>query len=157
MWVHSLGREDPLEEGMATHFSILAWRMPWTEEPGGLQPTGLQRIGHNWNDFAACIGIKGIKVRSSRGGPKFAPHISLTCKLTSFSKPGRCFYHGRSKAQTDDPLAWTSHKSGLLECLQVSESLGPPTQEMWTSNTSSQTCTFQDKLVGSFGVHTSLA
>ena len=88
---------------------------------------------------------------------QFAPHICLTCKLTSFSKPGRCFYHKRSKAQTDDPLVWTSHKSGLLKCLQVSESLGPPAQEVWTSNTSSQTCTFQDKLVGSFGVHTSLA
>ena len=37
MWVPSLGREDPLEEGMATHSSILAWEIPWTEEPGGLQ------------------------------------------------------------------------------------------------------------------------
>ena len=37
MWVRSLGRKDPLEEGMATHSSILAWRTPWTEEPGGLQ------------------------------------------------------------------------------------------------------------------------
>ena len=37
MWVQSLGREDPLEEGMATYSSILAWRIPWTEEPGGLQ------------------------------------------------------------------------------------------------------------------------
>ena len=37
-WVQSLGWEDPLEKGMATHSSILAWRMPWTEEPGGLQP-----------------------------------------------------------------------------------------------------------------------
>ena len=39
-WVRSLGREDPLEEGMATHFSILAWRTPWTEEPGRLQSMG---------------------------------------------------------------------------------------------------------------------
>ena len=39
--VRSLGGEDPLEEGMATHSSILAWRIPWTEEPGGLQSTGL--------------------------------------------------------------------------------------------------------------------
>ena len=46
-WVHSLGWEDPLEEGMATHFSVLAWRVPWTEEPGGLQSMGLQRVGHN--------------------------------------------------------------------------------------------------------------
>ena len=42
MQVRSLGREDPLEEGMATHSSILAWRIPWTVEPGGLQSTGLQ-------------------------------------------------------------------------------------------------------------------
>ena len=42
-----LGWEVPLEEGMATHSSILAWRIPWTEEPGGLQPTGSQRVGHD--------------------------------------------------------------------------------------------------------------
>ena len=45
-WVQSLGREDPLEKGMATHSSILAWRIPWTKEPGGLQSMGLQRVGH---------------------------------------------------------------------------------------------------------------
>ena len=43
--IRSLGREDPLEKGMATHSSILAWRIPWTEEPGGLQSTGLQTVG----------------------------------------------------------------------------------------------------------------
>ena len=46
-WVLSLGREDPLEKEMATHSSILAWRIPWAEEPGGLQSTGSQRVGHN--------------------------------------------------------------------------------------------------------------
>ena len=46
-WVLSLGREDPLEEGMATHSSILAWRIPWTEEPGRLQSIGSQRVGHD--------------------------------------------------------------------------------------------------------------
>ena len=45
--VQSLGGEDPLEEGMATHSNILLWRIPWTEEPGGLQSTGLQRIRHD--------------------------------------------------------------------------------------------------------------
>ena len=44
MWVRSLGQEDPLEEGMATHSSIPAWRIPWTEEPGRLQSMGLQRV-----------------------------------------------------------------------------------------------------------------
>ena len=47
-WVQSLGREDPLEKWMATHPSILAWRTPWTEEPGRLQSMGSQRVGHNW-------------------------------------------------------------------------------------------------------------
>ena len=47
-WVRSLGWEDPLEKEMATHSSILAWRIPWTEEPGGLQSTGSQRVGHDW-------------------------------------------------------------------------------------------------------------
>ena len=47
MWVQSLSWEGPLEKGMATHSSILAWRIPWTEEPGGLQSMGLQRVGHD--------------------------------------------------------------------------------------------------------------
>ena len=47
MQVQSLGREDPLEKEMATHSSILAWEIPWTEEPGGLQSMGLQRIVHD--------------------------------------------------------------------------------------------------------------
>ena len=46
-WVPSLGREDPLEKEMAAHSSILAWRIPWTEEPGGLQSMGSQRVRHN--------------------------------------------------------------------------------------------------------------
>ena len=45
--VQSLGQEDPLEKEMVTHSSILAWRIPWTEEPGGLQSTGSQRVGHD--------------------------------------------------------------------------------------------------------------
>ena len=46
-WVPSLGWEDLLEKGMATHSSILAWRIPWTEEPGGLESMGLQRVEHD--------------------------------------------------------------------------------------------------------------
>ena len=47
MWVQTLSREEPLEEGMATHSSILAWRILWTEEPGNLQSMGSQRAGHD--------------------------------------------------------------------------------------------------------------
>ena len=46
-WVQSLGWEDPLEKEMATHSSILAWKIPWTKEPGGLQSMGSQRVGHD--------------------------------------------------------------------------------------------------------------
>ena len=48
-WVQSLGWDDPLEKGMVTHSSILAWRIPWTEEPGGLQSVGSQRVGHDFH------------------------------------------------------------------------------------------------------------
>ena len=48
MRVWSLGLEDPLEEEIATHSSILAWKIPWTEEPSGLQSMGLQRVGDDW-------------------------------------------------------------------------------------------------------------
>ena len=53
-WVGSLGLEDPLEKGMATHSGILAWEIPWTEEPGGLQSTGSQRVEHEGATEHAC-------------------------------------------------------------------------------------------------------
>ena len=50
--VGSLGQDDPLEESMSTHSSILAWRILWSEEPGRLQYMGLQRVGHDWSNLA---------------------------------------------------------------------------------------------------------
>ena len=58
MWVRSLRQEDFLEEGMATHSSIIAWGMPWTEEPGGLWSIGSQRVRHD-RSYLACIEIMG--------------------------------------------------------------------------------------------------
>ena len=52
IWVWFLGWKGPLEKPMATHFSIVAWRIPWTEEPDGVQSMGLQRVGHDWSDLA---------------------------------------------------------------------------------------------------------
>ena len=52
--VRSLGQEDPLEKGMATHSSILAWRIPWMEEPGGLEPMESQRVGHDRTTRGCC-------------------------------------------------------------------------------------------------------
>ena len=59
-YIQSLSQEDHLEKGMATHSSILAWRIPWTEEPGRLQYIGLQRVGYNWetNTFTSLQGYE---------------------------------------------------------------------------------------------------
>ena len=61
-WVQSLGWEDSLEKGMATHSSILAGRIPWTEEPGRLQSTGSQRVGHDWATFTFISQVESLKV-----------------------------------------------------------------------------------------------
>ena len=52
--IQPLGREDPLEQGTATHSSVLAWRIPWTGEPGGPQAIGPQRVRHDWSDLACA-------------------------------------------------------------------------------------------------------
>ena len=61
-WVRSLGGEDPLEMGMATHSSMLAWRIPWIEEPGGLQSMGSQRVRHDCvtNTFTMYLNVKEL-------------------------------------------------------------------------------------------------
>ena len=64
-WVWSLTQEDPLEEDTASYSSILAWRIPWTEQPGRLQSIGLQRIGHDWSDLA-CMHESERKRKSHR-------------------------------------------------------------------------------------------
>ena len=72
-WVWFLGREDPLVKGMAIHSSVLAWRIPWTEEPGGLQPGGLQRVGLDWATTTTtraswCAQGKDRRGHGRRGG-----------------------------------------------------------------------------------------
>ena len=64
MWVRSLGGEDPLEEEMGTHSSSLAWRIPWTEEPGGLESMGSQRVEH-WSDLASTHLVLAIEISSN--------------------------------------------------------------------------------------------
>ena len=74
--VRSLGWEGPLEEGMATHSSILVWRIPRTEEPGGLQSTGLQRVGQDW--ATSTISFHLLVISPSRPDP------AVTCLPESF-------------------------------------------------------------------------
>ena len=88
-WVRSLGREDPLEKEMATYSSLLAWRIPWTEEPGGLQSTGSQRVRHDWvtslslsfipewsNGFPTFFNLSlNFTIKSSWSEPQSAPSL----------------------------------------------------------------------------------
>ena len=69
MQVRSLAGEDPPDEGMETHSSILAWRIPWTEEPGGLQFTGPQRVRHNWSDWGRTHQEVWVALAYSTRGP----------------------------------------------------------------------------------------
>ena len=69
MWVQSLGQEDPLEKGMAIHSSILAWKIPWTEDPGGLQSIGSQRVRNDWV-------TKTFTFHYSDGNVRFCPLLS---------------------------------------------------------------------------------
>ena len=101
-WVRSLHWEDPLEKGMATHASLLAWRILWREEPGRLQSRGSQRVRHDWvtNTFTFCPSKPKLDVTSSRNPPQILPlaprqpstlpsHVLLTgcCHLCSFPDP----------------------------------------------------------------------
>ena len=82
--VHSLGQEDPLEKGMATHSSILAWRIPWSEEPCGLQSMGLQRVRQNWaaNMYYPSFSIKVSPGRNLRWLCDSSPLFSFIHKLS---------------------------------------------------------------------------
>ena len=95
-WVQSRGEEDPLEEGMATDSSDLAWRIPWTEEPGGPQSIGSQRVGHDWSDLAGTHAHTSMQLDNQGGisSPKLGVYssgqevidvveVSRTCQWTS--------------------------------------------------------------------------
>ena len=81
LWVQSLGQEDSLEEGMENHCSILAQRIPQTEEPGGLQSTGLHRLRHDWSDLA--------RMHHNDGFGQVEESVLVSCNppYTSFSQP----------------------------------------------------------------------
>ena len=84
-WVRSLGREDPLEKDMATHSSILAWKIPWMEEAGGLQSVGSQRVGHDWvtSPSFTMVSVQYCSLQ----------HQTLLPSTVTFAT-GRCFFYG---------------------------------------------------------------
>ena len=92
-----MGQEDPLEKEMATYSSLLAWRIPWTEEPGGLQSMELQRVGHGWatNTFTSLHWINTIQrsVIISTSGMWLTDLVNEPTMLGfSITKPFKCFF-----------------------------------------------------------------
>ena len=82
MWARSLGQEDPLEEGTATHSGIVAWRIPCTEKPSRLQSTGSQRVGHYWAGMHTIYVIIDI----NRGSYKHITYIQTYMFFTFFER-----------------------------------------------------------------------
>ena len=87
IWVWSLGWEDFLEDNMASHSSILAWKTPWTEEPGGLQSTGSQRVRRDWSDLShSCIFITVVLFLSLPNPMLYVTSFCKTCILNHIEK-----------------------------------------------------------------------
>ena len=119
MQVRSPGQEDPLEKGMATHSSILAWRIPWTEEPGRLQPMGSQRVRQDWETehiWARC----NMKLVSSEIFRHLylsnlrwvlAQILSLPCCVWFRMTPENCLWHPTPRMI---PFSISCHASVLL-------------------------------------------
>ena len=88
MQLQSLGQEDPLEEETATPSSILAWGLPWTKEPGGLQSMGSQRLQHDWSDcartYACCLSNAKAEKRIGRVGKLIIPILTKAFNPSKF-------------------------------------------------------------------------
>ena len=110
-WVPSLGQEVALEKGMATHSSLLAWRIPWTEKPGGLQSMGSQRVRHNWASNTLTLFWKPEEVRKWTGRTTADPLMSaerdlcqtLTSRIINFKplnlgfKQHRFYFYSKNR------------------------------------------------------------
>ena len=92
--VRSLGWEDPLEKEMATQFSILAWKIPWTEDPGRLQSMGLQRIRHNWATSHKRATVQKFREGSISRSVKWSATLSAADWLNRWQLTiGLCHYY----------------------------------------------------------------
>ena len=126
-WIQSLGQEDPLEKGMATHSSILAWRITQTEEASGLQSIGLQRVRHDWSDSVRFHEVRvepwseraGVFIRRGRDMQK---SLFLSLNTRREKRPGR---RGLFASQEEKPhqtlflTAPCSWSSSLQNCVKI--------------------------------------
>ena len=118
MWVWSLDLEDPLEEEMVTHCSILAWRIPWTEEPGRLQSMGHTQSRHDWSDLMP----PGKPTEKTLGSPKVTgfsrcPPPITRIQVPSFSEMRLHSWRTRRTRKCGDPRTLWAFSSILRESL----------------------------------------
>ena len=117
--VRSLGWGDPLEKEMATHSSILAWRIPWTEEPGRLQSMGSQRVGHDWVTLLTYLLTYGFSV-SALWCPLATPTILLGF-LLPWARKGKTLCSGWTSLQTRRSAKESGHSLEFNGPLQMRE------------------------------------
>jgi len=117
-----LSQEDPLEEEMATHSSILAWEIPWTEDPGGLQFTGWQRIRHNWthrHDWAQTHTTHTHTHTHTRTPGKKNKSRNKEITIRKESEDSECHKHtGRGMRRTSFRFPAGKNLIGLLPCMR---------------------------------------
>ena len=101
MQVWSLSQEDPPEEGIATHSSILAWKIPWTEKPGGLQSIGLKRVSHDWATPEHTAAV--MSIRTLPGCPAGRPAL-LVMLAVSYSQVPANFLSGNAQLLQSCPI-----------------------------------------------------
>ena len=111
--VRSRGWEDPLEEGMATHFGILAWRIPWTEKPGGIRSIELSRVRHDWSNSTGMdtergiLHFKGLVYSPLPFSMSLAAHPSVMLQHNVYS----CL-----EVFIDLPVNWNNCHSSTMNC-----------------------------------------
>ena len=120
--VRSLGGEDTLEEGMATHSSILAWRIPWTEEPAGLPSISLHRVKHDWSNLAHSTGNRTPLPDSQEGSPwqwkNWIPHKNLPGVLQQASVQAETQTQTPSQVLSPEICCSFQKVAGRLSCYQ---------------------------------------
>ena len=149
-WVRSLGQENPLEKEMATHSSTHDWKIPWTEEPGRPQSTGVQRVGHNWatslsgwwgkTKFPIPSAANRIpKIRWTSLDDLLKKHFTLLLHPWKKKKhtAERSYYSGLQVEIREGHSAQQKNRAGRLE--SVDSGVRPPGFQFWSSHLSALT------------------
>ena len=127
-WVRSLVWEDPLEEGMATHSSVLSWKIPWTEELGRLQSIGSQRVGHYWVTKHSTAEKLSYKVKSEKDKHHM---ISFTCGIQK-RHTDECIYKTKMDSDIENSHGfqektwWRGINQEFGNSIQIIQYIGPP-------------------------------